>query len=131
MIPSLYHCMINTVTFTPDLTESHYECISCGLISREVEFGGIYYCPNPLCTVSGATCHKRHLLTVLNSQSSIRVNPAEVYDWGLDLIESVKDEKLLEAMRRSLEYWKNLVTNKHVLAYESSKTDNIKLVIDS
>ena len=30
------------------------KCISCGIQDERVEAGGIYHCPNPLCTVSGA-----------------------------------------------------------------------------
>lgn len=33
---------------------NHLQCISCGLIGHGVEAGGIWYCPNPLCRVSGA-----------------------------------------------------------------------------
>lgn len=30
-------------------------CMSCGITHKKVEARGIYECPNPLCTVSGAS----------------------------------------------------------------------------
>jgi len=34
---------------------NHLKCISCGLEDDLVEAGGIWYCPNPFCTASGAS----------------------------------------------------------------------------
>ena len=36
-----------------------YRCISCGIQDARVEAGGIWHCPNPLCTVSGASNARR------------------------------------------------------------------------
>ena len=41
-----------------------YTCIGCKLNDEKVECGGIYYCPNPFCSVSGATNWKSNNLNV-------------------------------------------------------------------
>lgn len=51
-----------------------YKCISCGLEDKTVEAGGIYYCPNPFCMVSGATNWKRENLDVLELNDGLILN---------------------------------------------------------
>lgn len=50
-----------------------FECISCGLVDESVECGGIYYCPNPFCTVSGSTNWKIKNLEVIQDAHSITI----------------------------------------------------------
>lgn len=50
-----------------------YKCISCGLVDESVEAGGIYYCPNPFCTVSGSTNWKIKNLDIKQDANSITI----------------------------------------------------------
>lgn len=38
---------------------SHLTCYYCKLHHPKVEAGGVYHCPNPLCTGCGANLHRR------------------------------------------------------------------------
>jgi len=49
---------------------AHYKCIGCGLVRKNVEAGGIYYCPNPACTASGASCHKTNFKSYKNDNGT-------------------------------------------------------------
>ena len=53
------------------------KCIGCGLVDDLVECGGIYYCPNPFCSASGATNWK---LDNLNCEGNRLLN----YDGWLE-----------------------------------------------
>lgn len=80
-----------------------HTCISCGYCSEEVEMRGIYYCPNIVCTVSGATCHKTKFETYTDDPP--RVDPREVVQVGHRLLETYTDESMKKAIRESLKFW--------------------------
>lgn len=44
--------------------EKHEVCYDCKLADESVETGGIWYCPNPFCGMSGATNWKTKNLNV-------------------------------------------------------------------
>lgn len=55
------------------IESDNYTCISCGLKDKTVEAGGIYYCPNPFCSVSGATNWKINNLHVQETSSGVEL----------------------------------------------------------
>ena len=69
-----------------------YVCIGCGLYHRRVECGGIYYCPNVLCNMCGAT----HWKTNKPWSRSVD-NGVEILDWqamhdeGLAYADSIEE----------------------------------------
>jgi len=70
-----------------------YKCISCGLVDPLVEAGGIYYCPNPFCTVSGATNWKvQNLKGIVEDRSGITLSDETYSDWlvkGMEVIDKM------------------------------------------
>lgn len=58
-----------------------YQCITCGLVHRKVEAGGIYYCPNPLCRVCGAAWFRASLPSMKENSNGTHTVDAE--EWVL------------------------------------------------
>ena len=55
-------------------------CHYCGLTHMNVEAGGIYYCPNRLCTGPGAWSHRKDMKSYKNLDDGYTVDPQEVLD---------------------------------------------------
>jgi hypothetical protein len=82
-------------------------CGGCGIRSPDVECRGIYYCPNVLCTMSGATYLKSCLNSYRQSESGKwTVDPVELFELGERLIAKEVDQDMKVAMLKSLEIWR-------------------------
>ena len=78
-----------------------HKCISCGLIHGDVEAGGVYHCPNPLCTVSGASWFKLKLQSYKDQRDHYTVDEVELLAEGLKYMSTVKDPAILHAIKES------------------------------
>jgi len=67
----------------------HYTCIGCGFTSKEVEAGGIYYCPNPACTAVGAYWHRSKLKSF---------SPKDEWSYCVDVAELIQSVDAMDAM---------------------------------
>jgi ribosomal protein L37AE/L43A len=69
------------------------QCISCGIQDARVEAGGIWHCPNPLCTVSGAY-HARQEFGFHASEDSEGITPTNEFvalrGWAKRMFEKKK-----------------------------------------
>lgn len=52
-----------------------YRCVGCDLHHAEVEAGGIYWCPNPLCGATGAYAFRQTLpsTTYVNDRQQVNL----------------------------------------------------------
>lgn len=88
-------------------------CISCGINDELVEAGGIYYCPNPFCTVSGSTNWKRENLNVretgnrlilLNNDGWLEKGMAVIdkmpYELGVKIMASKKTQEIISDLKK-------------------------------
>lgn len=84
-------------------------CISCGLDDERVECGGIYHCPNPVCTVTGAVWARRPLKSYRDNdrENTHSVDVDELLAVYLpDLLALAPDAPMRLAAERSVERWK-------------------------
>jgi len=83
-----------------------YTCRGCGLSSKNVECAGIYYCPNPLCTSSGAAPHRAKMKSFQEDKNGRHtVDPDEMLQVGLKFLHEHPPSDLTAAVRRMLPYW--------------------------
>lgn len=59
------------------------ECMSCGLKHERVEARGVYFCPNPLCTVTGAAIYRTKLKSYVEHAYHHEVDSLEWLLYGL------------------------------------------------
>jgi hypothetical protein len=67
-----------------------------------VEAGGVWHCPNALCTVTGAFNAKKDAGLIGKDNT---VDPAKVAEWGREWIKTQTDPAIIEAAQRSLAAW--------------------------
>ena len=91
----------------------HFQCYSCGLKHRKVEAGGIYYCPNPFCTISGATWFRKQLESFEPSlDNTYTVDNKEWYSTAVDYtIKEIKDPLILKYALQSAKILMELIQN--------------------
>ncbi len=88
-------------------------CEGCGLTHPWVEASGIYYCPNPLCMMCGASNHRRLLPSfreLSNGKHSVETRELVLLGrWllGSDIpwdprLPKLQHKDLLDALKRSL-----------------------------
>lgn len=118
----MYQVTIQSTKWASHLGGNEFKiCISCGLNDKSVDCKGIHYCPNPICIVCGAACHKKSLKSHREiSSGSFTVDAFEVIGWAAKLFEVEEDPNMMAAMVRSLQYW-----------YLKINTSFIKEIIDS
>lgn len=89
---------------------AHYTCHFCKLSHRAVEAGGIFHCPNPLCTGSGAAWFRSRLESYREDGS---------YKHTIDSNEALRAVKILlpdlphevrRATEKSMASWKERAT---------------------
>lgn len=81
-----------------------YRCISCGLHHVEVEAGGIYWCPTPGCTVSGAAWWRQKLDSYTeNLDGTHSVDPLEALIFAAKY--ELTDPAIIEARKAACEKW--------------------------
>jgi len=69
---------------TTKLPRDQHQCISCNLRHENVEASGVFYCPNPLCTVTGATYHRSKLKSYREFANHHEVDGLEWLLYGLN-----------------------------------------------
>lgn len=86
-------------------------CSSCGLVHKEVECRGIYYCPNPLCTISGTASHRSKFKSRKEtSDGGYTIDPEEAVVEGLRQVVDRRDTEILDAaIKKLVEYWAPLL----------------------
>lgn len=78
----------------PDCTckvkpRDHERCHGCGFTNPDVEAGGIYHCPNPFCSITGAW----HVRDVVGFQTETpaggAMTPLGVFlmSWAMEMVE--------------------------------------------
>jgi hypothetical protein len=73
----------------------HSTCCSCGYTSPKVEAGGIHYCPNPACSVCGATWFRRDFDSYREDGfSSYTVDDEEYLQKATEYLETCPDTEL-------------------------------------
>jgi len=79
--------------------KSHKKCISCGLEDNKVEAGGIWHCPNPRCTVSGAAWFRSKLKSFkeIGNRHTVDENEwqfaADLYERSPEIFKEIYDRK--------------------------------------
>jgi hypothetical protein len=80
-----------------------YECYYCKLRDDRVEAGGVYFCPNPLCTGCGATPHRRKLKSYVEESNGHSIDMQELVDtYWPKIAELGADAPLRQAAERSV-----------------------------
>lgn len=64
-------------------------CFACGLEDESVEAGGLYHCPNPLCTGCGATYWKRENLDCKKTLDGIEISSKK--EWITKALEVINE----------------------------------------
>lgn len=85
-----------------------YRCGGCGLHHPEVECGGIYYCPNPLCRSVGAFWFRAKLDSYVDNGDRT---------YGIDLVEllyegiaaKLDDADIAAARDRMVPFWEGQI----------------------
>jgi len=72
----------------------HKTCCSCGYTGPNVEAGGIYYCPNPACTVCGASWFRRDFDSYEESAFAHTVDDEEWLQKATEYLETCPDTEL-------------------------------------
>lgn len=80
-------------------TDTIYTCWYCGLHHTKVEAGGVYYCPNPLCTGPGGAWFRATLKSFKDEGQRHSVDPVEWLERGLAV--PVEDPIIEEARQAS------------------------------
>jgi len=85
-------------------------CYYCGLTHRKVEAGGVYHCPNALCTGCGATWFRMRMKSYVELDGGPcgkhAVDPQEMLVRGLAYAYEIDDPVIAEKIRESAEKWK-------------------------
>lgn len=71
-------------------------CGSCGLTHSQVEAGGIWYCPNPACTMTGAAWFRTKLPSTRDEGSHHYVDEGEWIEAVADWIANTKDDRVIQ-----------------------------------
>lgn len=83
-------------------------CVACQLTHPEVDAHGIYYCPNPLCTATGAERHRRALKSCDWDlrRSTYTIDVQELYDtYWPDIAKLSPTDPMRLAAERSIARW--------------------------
>lgn len=99
---------------TLDYNADHYTCRYCQYRSTSVEAGGIWHCPNVLCSGPGATgWRSANLKSFKTVGSQYEVDPRELYDEGMQYASDVEvsHPELAAAIRRSSVVWLTLIND--------------------
>jgi len=84
------------------------QCYCCKLEHKDVEWGGIYYCPNPFCGMSGSTYWKTKNLNVKETKDGVELlNYDGWLEKGMETLDSFSKE--LKDKILALEYTKNQI----------------------
>lgn len=80
---------------------SALECHYCGLVHQLVEAGGVYHCPNRLCTGPGAWRPRMKLSSYKEADGCYTVDPLEVLEsvranTSVDLAVWIAESKLVK-----------------------------------
>lgn len=88
-----------------------YRCVGCGLHHAAVECGGIYYCPTPGCTVSGAAWWRSKLKSYREVNGKHTVNPLEAVVFAAK--HKVEDPAISAVRDVQVRYWFGLVDDEN------------------
>lgn len=89
---------------------SGLECHYCGLLHRRVEAGGVYYCPNRLCTGPGAWSHRKDLKSYQElKDGGYTVDPTDVLDSVR--ANTNQDQVIWAAECKAVAKWLKLITD--------------------
>jgi hypothetical protein len=102
-------------------------CIGCGYQGKEVEAGGIYYCPNPICTVSGAWGGRKKIPGTVEHGNSQSVVPEQAAALGKWLVNGLPPSDLRDAIGRMVPYWENDCKRDRMEGIEEPKDVTLKL----
>lgn len=91
---------------TASLRPEHQICRGCGLADDRVEAGGVWYCPNEVCTATGAQTHRMKLPSFRNGIDHHIVDAWEVIAHGEALLVGELDPAMRAAVERSLAGWR-------------------------
>lgn len=103
-------------------------CASCGLKDDEVEAQGMYYCPNPICSTSGATWFRMQMASYkpmkldpprrppslvwgLNENPNYTINLDELIAFSDWLLLGIPDGLMRDAVVKMRSYW--MMKNNH------------------
>lgn len=90
------------VKFGPTNLENHYTCYYCNLASKQVEAGGVWYCPNFGCSGPGGHSHRRQLKSYKEvSGGKHTVDYQEWRDECLIRASKIQDEYIRKAIEHS------------------------------
>jgi hypothetical protein len=82
------------------------QCVSCGLIHEDVECGGIYYCPNPACTVCGSEWFKHGLKSYRSKgYNTYTVDPEEMILAVMEIFMELEPCIRKAALRSLKKHW--------------------------
>lgn len=121
---------VNPLT-EPLPTDKVYTCVGCGLHHKLVEAGGIWYCPNILCSATGNAHYRAKLKSYREEPDS--KHSVDWYDWIATAFKDLgdgtgheKDDatkvKILETAQRMIDRLiSNINTNGSIL--ESTKKE--------
>jgi hypothetical protein len=94
--------MDSKIKFGPTDLANHYTCYYCGLADKNVEAGGVWYCPNFGCSGPGGHSHRRTLKSYKEiSSGKHTVDYVEWRDETLKKSATAISQHLKEAMLSS------------------------------
>ena len=100
------------VKFGPSNLDDHYTCYYCGLASKQVEAGGVWYCPNFGCSGPGGCSHRRQLKSYVEvSGGKHSVDLQEWRDECLERARRIEDRYIRKAMEHSAKQMLTKITS--------------------
>ena len=87
--------------------KSHLTCYYCKLHHKNVEAGGMWHCPNPLCTGPGAAYWRSKCKSYREFPNGTHtVDPEELIQLAMTMMETETDEVLRAHVLDSVKLWR-------------------------
>lgn len=94
------------MAFDKNKIDPIYVCCGCGIHHPDVECAGIYHCPNPLCTATGAAYWRAKMKSYRDVDGHKHtIDPDEMVEIGKERLETETDEELRKGIKAGILYW--------------------------
>jgi hypothetical protein len=108
-------------------SKDHLTCYYCKLQHKNVEAGGMWHCPNPLCTGPGAATWRSKCKSYREFPNETHtVDPEELIQLAMTMMETEADEVLRSHVLDSVKIWRRDREHTEVV----TTATGVRLVVD-